>query len=111
MNITVRYFVAVIINHQYYCKIPHGVPTFVFYIKDDRYDSSTNGEQLTLVAKPNTTWQEWVDSEYNELGLTISGNYIFSGVVFCVGYTNSYNRVSPSEIISEGETYRFIMIA
>ena len=74
------------------------------------YDREKSGgiERFEIKYKEGMTWQEWIDSEYNEDSWTIDGDKIVSSKQLSIKYEDSVrkiNIVNASEVIQNNYGY------
>ena len=76
------------------------IPTFVFYINGAGFIETAPEYQ----AEPGMTWEDWVNSSYNTLGLSVDNGYMSVPGGYIM-WDSNHDMQQGSYLIKEGETY------
>ena len=76
------------------------IPTFTFYISGNGFITTESEYQAEL----GMTWEDWVNSSYNTLGLSINYGYLQVPGGYIMWDSNQ-DMQQGSYLIKEGETY------
>lgn len=80
---------------------------FVIRVINFKYFDFDKQDFITCQAEENMTWEEFVNSEYNTLGLYISYNVLYAPGRYRIYNTKDfYNDIKPTDIIIENESYQ-----
>ncbi len=82
------------------------IPTEIKKLITFEYTLSVSGvpqETATLTAEEGMTWEEWLKSSYNTIGLSNSGSKVYKYPTYL---TLNGTTVLISDIIQSGETYK-----
>ncbi len=66
------------------------------------FKANLHGDEYTITAEEGMTWEEFINSSYND------GNFeIIDGTILYSSFKNTDGSVSSSSTINNGETYSF----
>lgn len=94
------------ITQTYDLTVERKILTLFYYDRSE--DDSGKNERFEIKYKEGMTWQEWINSKYNEDSWTIDGDKIVSSKLVSIQYKDSVreiNIVNASEVIQNNYGY------